>query len=214
MERCVIFCAGAIEPEDLALAGVTSGDYVIGADAGYLAAYRLGVECDLIVGDFDSSAPPADARAPLDLYPSRKDDTDCLIAVRKGLAHGCRDFVILGGLGGRLDHTMANFQTICFLAEQGCGAVLYGCKTTAMALHSGAVTLPSREGYLSIFAMGSACRGVTEEGLSYSLDKAVVTNTFPIGVSNRFTGAPAVITVEEGTLLIIMTDDQPPPTAI
>ena len=91
-----------------------SFDCVIACDRGYLHARKMGIRPDLIIGDFDS-APFPDVSVPVESYPARKDDTDTMLAVKHGLLKGFDRFVILGALGGRLDHTIANLSVLEYL---------------------------------------------------------------------------------------------------
>jgi thiamine pyrophosphokinase len=206
-KRCIILCAGVTTPEDIAWAKIGAGDFVIAADAGYLYAKKYGVTPQLIIGDFDSAADPGALDIPIERFPVHKDDTDCMLAVRRGLAAGCRSFVILGGLGGRLDHTLANLQTLTFLADHGAVGWLKGEGAAVTLLRSGSITLPKPSGYLSLFALGGPCRGITLRGTEYPLEKAELTPNFPLGVSNHIVEATADITVEEGDLFLVLTDN-------
>ena len=122
MKRCFIFAAGSFyglreRPGD-------PGDFVIAA--GYRACLEACVRPDLLIGDFDSMEPPADF-ARVRRLPVEKDDTDTLAAIRAGLEEGCTDFLIYGGTGGkRLDHTLANLQSLLFLRRRGCLGFLFG----------------------------------------------------------------------------------------
>ncbi|HWQ59183.1 MAG TPA: thiamine diphosphokinase [Clostridia bacterium] len=180
---------------------VGPGDLVVAADAGYL---RLnGVKPDLVVGDFDSLGFVPEGEGVV-RHPARKDDTDTLLAVRLGLARGCRTFAILGGLGGRLDHTLANIQTLAYLSARGARGCLVGAEETALMLDGGSIRFAAGlSGAISVFAYGAPARGVTEEGLEYPLDRATLSPDYPLGVSNAFSGSPARISVEEGRLLIV-----------
>ena len=97
---------------------IGEGDMVIAADAGYKALVRLGVKIDRVVGDFDSLG-EVPVRPGVEVHPAEKDETDMMLAVRTALAAGYRDVRIYGGLGGRLDHSFANLQTLAYLARQG-----------------------------------------------------------------------------------------------
>lgn len=204
--RCVILCAGEITPQDIRLAAISPADFVIAADAGWLHAKRHGIRPDLILGDFDSSPDPGDPGVPVERFPVRKDDTDSLLALRRGLARGCRSFVLLGALGGAADHTLANLQALAFLADHGARGQLVGQGTWATLLRSQAITLPKQEGYLSVFAVGGPCRGVTLRGTAYPLEQGSLSPNFPLGVSNRITAETATVAVEEGDLLVMVTN--------
>ena len=139
------------------------------------------------------------------VFPVEKDDTDAMLAVRRGLAMGCREFLLYGSLDGpRLDHTVANFQTLQFLCDNGAFGMLCGITTMAAVVKNGALRFPAGcRGNISAFCMGSDARGVTLEGLHYPLVDGTLTPGFPLGVSNHFTGAPARITVSDGSLLVL-----------
>ena len=106
--------------------------------------------------------------------------------------------------GPRLDHTVANFQTLQFLADRGARGFLIGKHQLVTVVKEGTLTFPeTAQGDLSVFCMGSPARGVTLKGLKYNLQDGELTPGFPLGVSNHFTGAAAEISVKEGSLLVI-----------
>lgn len=199
MGKCVIFCAGGFsglaEP-------VGQGDLVIAADGGYRCVTALGITPHIVLGDFDSLGyVPENSR----VFPVEKDDTDAMLAVRCGLEQGYRDFVLYGTLDGpRLDHTIANLQTLQFLADHGATGFLVGCNQIATVVRNGCLELPAAyKGTVSVFCMGADAGPVTIEGLKYELQSGVLSAGFPLGVSNAFTGKNAKISVGEGSLLII-----------
>ena len=174
----------------------------IAADGGLRHVAQLGLSPDVILGDFDSLGyVPQNAT----VFPVEKDDTDAMLAARKGLELGCSRFVFYGALEGpRLDHTVANFQTLQFLADRGAQGFLVGKDTVVTVLKNGSITLPALpEGIVSVFCMGSDARGVTIRGLKYGLEKGTLSSGFPLGVSNHFAGKEAEISVEDGSLLIL-----------
>ncbi|MBD5093202.1 MAG: thiamine diphosphokinase [Subdoligranulum sp.] len=201
--KCVIFAGLPVSErlcrfwQDAAL--------IIAADAGYENARRLGVEPDLLLGDYDSApCPPQNAKTVV--LPAEKDDTDTYFAARRAIERGASEVVILGGLGGRLDHTIANLQTLVFLAKNGVRAWLVDEANEVTALLPGAHPVPARWGwYLSVFSAGDAARGVTLEGLKYPLHEATVTNFFPIGVSNEFAADTATVRFSDGILYLMLS---------
>ena len=197
MGNCVIFCAGAFD----GLAEPVSG-VCIAADGGLKHLQKLGKNPDVILGDFDSLGYiPQDSK----VFPVEKDDTDAMLAVRHGLDLGCSRFVLYGALEGpRLDHTVANFQTLQFLANRGARGYLVGKDTVVTLLKEGSLTFPAQpQGIVSVFCLGEDARGVTIQGLQYELKQGTLTSGFPLGVSNHFVGQEAVIAVEQGSLLIM-----------
>ena len=154
------------------------------------------------MGDFDSLGYVPDSAA---VFPVEKDDTDAMLAVRRGLELGYEEFLLYGSLDGpRLDHTVANFQTLQFLADHGAKGYLIGNTHIITVVKNGSISFPAEaEGILSVFCMGSDARGVTIEGLHYCLENGTLSAGFPLGVSNHFVGKPATIEVEAGSLLVI-----------
>lgn len=178
------------------------GDLVIAADAGWLALREWGILPHLAVGDFDSLG-DAPAGVPVVRHPVRKDETDMALAVEEGLARGYRQFALLGGVGGRTDHTLANLQLLTGLARRGCKALLLGADCAAMAVSAGASWRMRQEtGTVSVFCLGREARGVTVTGLSYEAQEITLTDDCPLGVSNAFIGAEAAVQVADGTVLV------------
>jgi len=205
-KRCYIagageFCANELPGQE---------DYVIAADGGYAALTSHGITPDLVVGDFDSLSPDlfgAVSNHPNVIRsPAEKDETDMMLAVRQGLDLGYKTFVINGGLGGRLDQTIANIQILTYIAEKDAHGTLLGPDSCVTAIKNNEIKLSpgkNQRGTISIFCAGDKAEGVTLKGLKYPLENAVILNTYPIGVSNEFIGIPATISVKNGTLIVI-----------
>lgn len=199
MRNCVIFNAGGF---DSLIEPIGPDDYLLAADGGLIHMDRLGLTPHGILGDFDSLGyVPENAR----IFPVEKDDTDSLLAIRQGLQQGCRRFLLYGSLDGpRLDHTVANFQALQFLADRGAQGWLVGRSYLATVLKNGSLRFPAgAEGIISVFCMGADAHGVTLQGLQYPMENGVLTASFPLGVSNHFTGREAAVSVESGSLLLL-----------
>lgn len=202
---CCIVSARPVRGSELV---VPEGAFVIAADAGLRSLQDAGIEPDLLVGDFDSLGVRPTGENVVYHQPE-KDDTDTLLAVREGLARGYDRFLLYGGIGGRLDHTLANLQTLGFLCAHGARGYLVGEGSIVTAFRSGGIAFQNTmHGTVSVFALGADARGVCERGLKYPLDDYTMTADFPIGVSNEFTGRPSEITVRDGTLLVLWTGDR------
>ena len=198
MKPCIIFCAAGF---DGLLFPIPENALVIAADGGLRHTQALGLVPDVILGDFDSLGyVPADSR----VFPVEKDDTDSMLAVRLGLQHGCDRFFLYGAMDGpRLDHTIANFQTLAYLATHGARGTLIGSRYIATVLRQETICFPAEAaGILSLFSLGDRAE-VTIAGLHYPLDRGTLTADFPLGVSNHFTGTPARITVHSGQVLAL-----------
>ena len=183
------------------------GDYVIAADRGFDSLMAYGVTPDLAVGDFDSLGHRPNHPNVIQL-PAEKDDTDMVYALRKGIDLGYRRFILLGGLGGRLEHTLGNLQLLDWLTLRGAQGFLAGEKTAATCIRDGQrLTFPpSMSGYLSVFCNSGRAEGVSLAGLKFPLDHDTLTSNFPLGVSNQFLGESAVVSVEKGSLLLLWED--------
>lgn len=199
MKKCVIFCAGEFkEPIEL----IGNEDIVIAADGGLEHVRLLHLVPDVILGDFDSLGYVPEGAA---VFPVEKDDTDCMLAIKQGLEMGCDRFVIYGGMDGtRVDHTMANFQALLYLAERGCRGWLVGRRQIATVIRNERIELPPYcIGPLSVFCLGSDARGVDISGVQYTLENGTLTAGMPLGVSNRFIHKKARVGVADGALLLI-----------
>ena len=199
MGKCIIFCAAGF---DSLVEPLQKDDFVIAADGGLIHTKKLGIVPNVILGDFDSLGYTPEGA---NVFPVEKDDTDAMLAVRRGLSLGYREFVLYGSLDGpRLDHTIANFQTLQFLADQGAVGYLAGTDYLVTVVKNGSLFFrKGAEGTISVFCQGADAEGVTLEGLYYPLENGTLSAGFPLGVSNHFTGAAAVITVKKGSLLVL-----------
>ena len=198
MADCVLFCAG--EFHGLARP-IDHGDVILGVDGGLAHLQALSLTPSAVLGDFDSLGyVPEGAR----VFPVEKDDTDCMLAVRYGLSQGLRRFYIYGGMEGqRLDHTLANLQTLLYLAQNGSIGYLIGKTQVATVITNSTLRFPEGTGTVSVFAMGGAARGVSIQGMKYALENGVLSPDFPLGVSNSLIGKKATVQVEDGSLLVI-----------
>lgn len=178
-------------------------DYIIAADAGYRHLKELNVECDMVLGDFDSIMAVPQHEYLMRLNPV-KDDTDTLAAIRIGLEKGYRVFKIYGAIGGeRFDHTLANLQSLAFLLDNQAQGYLYDHDTVITMIRDDKIEFDETyRGYISVLSYSEIAVNVTIQGLKYEIETATLTNSFPIGTSNEFTGKPSSISVKNGTLLI------------
>lgn len=209
--RCVIFTARC-DGDPARVYAPRPGDCVLCADGGWLLARSMGVKPEQVIGDFDSSdAPTGEAVCRV---PVEKDDSDTMLCLKRGLAMGFDDFLIVGGFGGRVDHTLANFQALHYAARRGVHVEMADGKSWASAVTNGrlrvsadVVDVGRGDAKLSVFALTDTCRGVDIRGAKWTLSSATLTNTFPLGLSNAFAASEAEIAVEEGTLLVTVCGD-------
>lgn len=204
-KKCVIVGAGEFSGK----IGVPEKcDLVVAADGGYARLQALGLKIDAVIGDFDSLGYAPEHKNVIRLS-VEKDDTDTLAAIRYGLEQGCREFYIYGGTGGRISHTIANVECLAFLSRLGAKAYLFGNGFYITAVTNGKIAFGAgMKGSISIFSHGDKAEGVYLEGLKYPLQNATLVNTFPIGVSNSFTGVKSSVRSDNGTLIIVCEENE------
>lgn len=205
MRKCLIAGGGIINNLTWLKKAAEECDYIIAADKGYETLKKADVKIDIAIGDFDSLG-----YAPEDVVVKKlkaeKDDTDTMTAVRYALDKGAEEILILGGTGGRLDHTVANLQTLSFIAEHGALGKLIDETNEIMGLLPSEYKFQNRAGYsLSTFSMTDEVTGLCERGVKYPLDNAVLTNKFPLGVSNEIVEDFAVISFKSGILFVCLS---------
>ena len=199
MSTCYIVGAGELygRPDP------KNDDLVIAADGGLDSLMSLGITPDLVLGDMDSvSADLGDVERIV--YPVKKDETDSFLAYFEGVRRGYTEFMLYGCVGGREDHTYANYSLLVYAKRRGHKVTLVGkvCDTTALVNES-AILCGAPESHLSIFAFGGESRGVSVHGAEYEAEDITLTPDFPLGVSNRFQGMPVTVEVRDGALLVM-----------
>lgn len=211
MSKCILVCAGDLTVGSIP---ISEGDFVIAVDGGLMYCESLGVEPDLIVGDFDSitdsfvgALEEIEKRSPEKVVRlnTMKDDTDTMAALKIGIEKGFETFYMYGCGGGRLEHTIANIQSLIYLKDRDLkGYIMEGEGMTFVMRDESVSFKETMEGYVSLFALDPVIKGVTEKGLKYTLEKAELTYGFPLGVSNEFIGVQSEIVVDSGTALVVV----------
>lgn len=180
-----------------------TNEYVIAADGGLEKLNELGIEPDIIMGDFDSLGyiPQGDNVL---RHKVEKDDTDMMLAVKKAMELKYNFIEIFGGTGGRIDHTIANIQTMLYASRRGVKIKMTDSRNIYFVITNASITLPSREqGDLSVFALGGEAVNVNIIGAKYVAQGVHLTPDNPTAVSNSYIGDSVKISVEDGSLLII-----------
>lgn len=179
------------------------GDMVIAADGGYDLLKEINIDADILLGDFDSIQKIPEHKHIIK-HPVQKDDTDTFLAYKLAMEKGYRNFVIFGGIGGRIDHTIANIRMLSDIAENGGRAFLLGNGAVLTAISDTKITFPEYySGYISVFANGKDAEGVSINGLKYAADNISLKSSISLGVSNEFVGERAEISVKDGNLLVV-----------
>ena len=181
-------------------------DYVIACDKGVLYAEKMGIKPDIIMGDFDSyegNIPKCFEGIIVERHPVMKDDTDTMLAIKHALGKGYEHIVITCALGGQMDHTIANIQSLAYIAEHGGVGEIISEKEHIMTL-TGTVLLRRRDEFsLSLFSLTDKCEGLSIKVAKYNVDNITLTNKFPLGHGNSFVEDTVEISLKSGILLIV-----------
>lgn len=181
---------------------ISPDDYIIAADGGYDAARKLGITLHVLAGDMDSiSSVPRNTE--VIILPAEKDDTDTHYCAKLALERGFDDITIIGGMTGRLDHTLANLHTLAFLVNNGARARMLGHGTKVYMINDSLELEFEARRTVSLFAYGGAARGVCISGVKYPLKNATLTPDFPIGVSNVAVDSIVKVSVAEGLVFVV-----------
>ncbi len=189
---------------------VRGGDWIIGADGGAAQALAWGLAPDLVIGDMDSL--PEQARAILERqgcrlieHPRAKDETDLELALAHAVQEGAQEIVVLGALGGRLDHLLANVLLLALPSLAGVPVRIVEGDQQALLLRGGeAVEMDGAEGDLvSLIPLGGDACGVSTRGLVWGLDGDTLEFGSSRGVSNEMASGRFRVEVGEGLLLVV-----------
>ena len=216
----VIFTGGQVFADSFDELGLTLPDSarIIAADSGYLTARRFGFRPELLLGDLDSLDRTRLAPHELDeldklIVPAVKDDTDTQLAVETLFERFGTDIdiVIVGGLGGRLDHTLSSVFLLEYIAKKGAAAIMTDGRNRVrvMTAHGTTQRLRIARGYkyLSLVSLSDVCEGVSVGGVFYPLSGATLTRDWSYAVSNEITADHADISLNSGIMLVIESRD-------
>lgn len=203
MRRCVIVGGADIARYDRVRAQLRGDDFYICCDSGLKHREGLGIAPDLIVGDFDSHQDPH-----LDIetitLPCEKDDTDTVFAVKEALKRGFEDFLLVGVIGGRLDHTLGNVSILLMLQAQDKTARAVDDYSELEMVARRPVEISDEYAFFSLLNISGTARGVYIQDAKYPLEDAEITCEYQYGVSNEpLPGKTARVWVQEGRLLLV-----------
>ena len=202
MRRCVIVGGADIGRAEEIRACLRDDDFFLYCDCGLRHAAALGRAPDLIVGDFDSYDDPH-ATAETIVLPREKDDTDTCFAAKEALRRGFRDFLLLGVVGARLDHTLGNLGLALLLDSAGAHALIVD-DYSEMEIVSSEAEIPESFPYFSLINLDGSAGELTVTGAKFPLDDAALPCEGSLGVSNEpLPGRTARVRVGKGRVLLI-----------
>lgn len=203
MRRCVIIGGADIGRYDRIHSYLREDDFYICCDSGLKHREKLGIIPNLIVGDFDSyKNPHMDVETII--LPCEKDDTDTVFAVKEALSRGFQDFLLVGVIGGRLDHTLGNVSLLLMLDAQGKEAMALDDFSEMQIVSDQPAQIENRYAYFSLLNISGTAQGITIKNAKYPLAEAEISCEYQYGISNEvLPGKYAVVTVKQGRLLLI-----------
>lgn len=208
MKRCVIVGAAGIGDYAGARNSLRADDFVIYCDGGlrHVSKDRLDREPDLAVGDFDSYPLPEGFTDKVEtiVLPCEKDDTDTVYAMKEALQRGYREFLFLGVVGERLDHTLGNVYMLEYLAHAGAAARIRDDFSEMQWISAGETVDVEDCFRFSLLNISGTARGITVRGAKYPLQNGVIESRYQYGISNEvLPGERTTVTLREGSLLLI-----------
>ena len=210
MMRWVILGNGPLADYTFARQMMRIDDFVLCCDGGIRHAHAMQIMPDLVLGDLDSADPTIvahyrEANVPFEVFPAEKDFTDMELAIQHAADNRADEILILAGIGGRLDHTLANMHILLYALDLGISAVLADEKNTVHAMHD-TITIAATAGTIvSLIPADGTVHGVTTTGLYYPLSNETLYAGKSRGVSNVMTGECATITATAGRLFVIQS---------
>lgn len=212
-KNCYIFTGGTV---DCLAEAPGDGDFIICADSGYITAKRFGFVPDLLVGDFDSLDLSTVDKNELEkiekiTVPAVKDDTDTQLAVDIAISRGANKITIIGGLGGRLDHTLSNVFLLEYIYDKGIDCVLTDGQSVGRILvahgEEQKLIVKKKYKYLSLLSLSDKCVGVGVTGVFYPLSDANICRKYSYAISNEITSDYATVSLKSGRMLIVESRD-------
>lgn len=203
MTRCVIVGGAPIANYSAVRSYIRNDDFVIYCDCGLKHQNELGIKADLVVGDFDSHAMPSDGCEIIQL-PCEKDDTDTVYAAKEAIRRGYTDFLLIGMLGGTMDHTLANVSILLYMDALGKKALLVDDYSEMEVISSGVSYVDDSFEYFSVLSPNGTASGICIEDAKYTLNDGAINIKYQYGVRNEpIVGKTAKVSVREGALLVI-----------
>ena len=203
MNRCVIFGGADMTDMERIRRSLREDDFIICCDSGLKYAEQLSLNPDLIVGDFDSHQRP-ETKTETIVLPREKDDTDTVYAVKEAVRRGFREFLLVGVVGERFDHTFGNVSLLLYLDSLGIPASILDDYSEMSIVSRKEAEVKEGCSWFSLLNISGTARGITIRGAKYPLTDGEISSEYQFGISNEvLPGETARITVREGRLLLV-----------
>ena len=180
--------------------------FIIAADSGYKNCLKAGIIPDLIIGDFDSASCPQFGSRVIRL-PVEKDDTDTFYCVKEAINRGYSEIELLCAIGDRVDHTYSNILCLEYCRQNGVKCTVLNAKNKIQIVESEIEFEEEAYHFFSVFAFLGSAKGVSVKGAYYEADNVDIEPCDQFAQSNHFNGKKVKISVKEGKILLIMSND-------
>ena len=202
-KRCVIVGGADICNYDVIREKLRDEDYVIFCDSGLKHLEQLRVTPGLIVGDFDSHENPCMAVETI-VLPCEKDDTDTVFAVKEAIKRGFEDFLLIGVVGARLDHTIGNLSILLYLDALGKKGRILDDYSEMEIVSQTPVAIADNYSFFSLLNISGCAQGITITGAKYPLNGGEISCEYQYGISNEvLPGQTAQVSVALGRVLLM-----------
>lgn len=203
MKRCVIVGGADINNYEYIQSRLCEDDFIIFCDSGLRHLNALQVTPGLIVGDFDShDNPHLDVETII--LPCEKDDTDTVYAVKEAIKRGFDNFLLIGVVGARLDHTLGNTSILLYLDSLGKKGCIIDDYSEMEIVCDRPAYVEDSFSFFSLINISGTAKRITIENAKYPLNDGEITCEYQYGISNEvIKGSTAIIKINEGKLLLI-----------
>ncbi len=202
MSNCVIISGGSAFKNDFNY--IKEDDFVICADSGYKYALKHNIKVNLIVGDFDSFKGEIPTNIETVKLNKIKDDTDSFHATLEGIKRGYKNFIFIGALGKREEHTFANISILIYLKNRGFAGLLVKNRKKFVVLKNEKMVFSKKnKGFFSVFSLSEKSKNVSIKNLKYTVENITLDNEFALGIDNEYIGLSPEVEVKNGILLVV-----------
>ena len=203
MKRCVIIGGANINNYDYILKYLNEDDFYIFCDSGLRHQKKLNIQPNLIVGDFDSYDNP-NLNVETIVLPCEKDDTDTVYAAKEAIKRGFEDFLLIGVVGQRLDHTLGNLSILLMLDSLGKKAKIIDDYSEMEVVSNKPAFIEEKFKYFSLLNISGAAKGITIENAKYNVSNAEISCEYQYGISNEvLPGKVSKVSIKDGKLLLV-----------
>ena len=206
MSKCVIVGGVKINNTDQIKKYIDETDFVIACDSGIESCKDIGVTPNLIVGDFDSHKKP-DTDIEIITLPTAKDDTDTMFATKEAVKRGFSEVVLLGVVGDRIDHTLANVYILSYLQDEGVNGMIVDNFSEMLIISENGQNISrisDNYSFFSLLCLEGKVEGVTIKNAKFPLENGIITPNHQYATSNEvLPGEVAEVSIEKGSALLV-----------